>query len=94
MEAIDLKKAARQTTGFSGADIAQVCESAAERALADSLRSGDVRMVTMTDIDRAIAESRPSTGSWFDAARNVVMFANEGGTYDALREYMKKNRLL
>jgi SpoVK/Ycf46/Vps4 family AAA+-type ATPase len=94
VEGIDLSKAARRTAGFSGADIAQICESAAEQALADSLRTGQVRRISMGDLEDAISNARPSTGSWFDAARNVVMFANEGGSYDALREYMKKNRLL
>jgi SpoVK/Ycf46/Vps4 family AAA+-type ATPase len=94
VEGIDLRQAARQTAGFSGADIAQICESAAEQALADSLRTGQVRTIVMSDLEIAISASRPSTGPWFDAARNVVMFANEGGTYDALRGYMKMNHLL
>ena len=94
VERIDTAKLARRTDGFSGADIALVCTTAAELALRDSIRSGDVRMITMADMERALAGTRPSTGAWFDVARNVIAFANQGGDYADLRAYMKSNRLL
>jgi SpoVK/Ycf46/Vps4 family AAA+-type ATPase len=90
VDGIDLAKAAKRTDGFSGADLAQVCERAAERALADSVRSGVVRMITMADVGAAIDEMRPSTAAWFEVARNVVEFSNEGGEYDDLAAYMKR----
>jgi SpoVK/Ycf46/Vps4 family AAA+-type ATPase len=90
---IDLTRTVRATDGFSGADLAHVCESAAEFAMADSVRSGEVRMIEQRDVDRALREIRPSTGPWFAAARNVAAFANEGGAYDDLVAYLKKNKL-
>ena len=91
---IDLAKLAKQTDGYSGADIAYVCETAAERALMDSVRRGEPRMIGTPDLEAAITEVRPSLGSWFDTARNVALFANEGGTYDDLAAYLRKRRLL
>ncbi len=91
---IDLAKLAGQTDGYSGADIAHVCETAAERALMDSVRQGEPRMIGTPDLEAAIAEVKPSLGSWFDVARNVALFANEGGTYDDLAAYLRKRRLL
>lgn len=91
---IDVRRLAKQTDGFSGADLAHLCESAAEAALLDSARTGDVRMIEMRDFENALKEVRPSTGPWFDSARNVVLFANEGGMYDDLAAYMKKRRML
>ena len=82
----------RRTDGFSGADVAHVCETASEKALMDGVRTGTARMIGMGDLDAALAEVRPSTGPWFEAARNVVQFANEDGTYDELREWMRKHR--
>jgi hypothetical protein len=38
-------------------------------------------------------EVRPSTRPWFEIARNYAMFANEGGMYDDLLEYIKANRI-
>ncbi|MGH3415953.1 MAG: ATP-binding protein, partial [Actinocrinis sp.] len=68
---IDLAAAAKHTDGYSGADLAHVCETAAERALMDSAQSGTVRMIEMRDIDAAIGEVRPSIGPWLESARNV-----------------------
>ena len=91
---IDLAKLARQTDGYSGADIAHICETAAERALMDSVRRGEPRMIGTPDLEAAIAEVKPSLGAWFDVARNVALFANEGGTYDDLAAYLRKRRLI
>lgn len=91
---IDLVRLAGRSDGYSGADIAHVCDSAAEKALIDSARSGEVRMIEMRDLESALADVRPSLGPWFDTARNVVTFANSGGDYDDLRNYMRRHRLL
>ena len=91
---IDLAKLAKSTDGYSGADIAHICETAAERALMDSVRRGEPRMIGTPDLEAAIAEVKPSLGAWFDVARNVALFANEGGTYDDLAAYLRKRRLI
>ncbi len=91
---IDLGKLAKRTDGFSGADLAHLCDTAAESALADALRSGVVRPIGMADMERALGEVRPSTGAWLETARNVAQFANEGGAYDDLLAYLKSRRLV
>jgi SpoVK/Ycf46/Vps4 family AAA+-type ATPase len=91
---IDLAKLAKQTDGYSGADIAHICETAAEQALMDSVRRGEPRMIGLGDLEAAIGEVKPSLGAWFDTARNVALFANEGGTYDDLAAYLRKRHLL
>ncbi|MGP3969644.1 tetratricopeptide repeat protein [Streptomyces sp. 6N223] len=91
---IDLGKLARRTDGYSGADLAHICETAAERALLDSVRTGQPRMIGMPDLLAAAKEVRPSTGAWFATARNVALYGNEGGTYDELLEYLKRRRMV
>jgi SpoVK/Ycf46/Vps4 family AAA+-type ATPase len=91
---IDLSRLVEATDHFSGADLAHLCESAAEHAMADSIRSGTVRMIDQRDFERALHEVKPSTGPWFSTARNVALFANEGGTYDELAGYLKKRKLI
>jgi SpoVK/Ycf46/Vps4 family AAA+-type ATPase len=91
---IDLDALARSTEHFSGADLAHLCATASERALADSMRAGTVRPVGMADFGVALREVRPSTGPWFATARNVVAFANTDGSYDDLAAYLKQNRRL
>lgn len=91
---IQLESLAARTDGFSAADIAHICESAAELALLDSARTGHVRMIGQDDLLTAIGQVRPSLGAWFDSARSVALFANEGGSYDDLAAYLKSRKLL
>ncbi|GIF88126.1 hypothetical protein Cch02nite_15700 [Catellatospora chokoriensis] len=49
-------------------------------------------MIEQRDFEAALREVRPSTGPWFTTARNVAMFADEGGAYDALVGYLKKQK--
>ncbi|UQU62682.1 ATP-binding protein [Couchioplanes caeruleus] len=91
---VDLPRIVAATEDFSGADLTHLCETAAEYAMADSMRSGRVRMIGQPDFDRALGEVRPSTGPWFATARNVAMFSNEGGAYDDLVAYLKDRKLL
>jgi SpoVK/Ycf46/Vps4 family AAA+-type ATPase len=93
VEGVSLKSIAQRTDGFSGADLAHVCETATQLAMADSMRSGQVRPVGMADIDAALGQIRPSAGPWFETARNVVEFANNDGTYDELAKYMRRHRI-
>ena len=92
-DGIDIAKLAKRTEGYSGADLAHACDVAAEKALLDSVRTGRTRMIGAKDLEEALKEVKPSTGPWFAAARNVAMFANEGGQYDDLLAYLKKHRL-
>jgi SpoVK/Ycf46/Vps4 family AAA+-type ATPase len=91
---IQLARLAARTDGFSAADIAHICESAAELALLDSARTGHIRMIGQDDLLTAIGQVRPSLGAWFDSARSVALFANDGGSYDDLAAYLKSRKLL
>ena len=94
VEGIDMGYLVQQTVGFTGADLAHLVDSAVEYAMMDSVRSGNVRMVTMQDFLRALTQVRPSAGPWFVTARNIVEYGNRDGQYDDLAEYMKANNLM
>jgi SpoVK/Ycf46/Vps4 family AAA+-type ATPase len=91
---VDLPALARATEGFSGADLARLCEAAAELAIERALATETVGPIAMEDLQRARRQMRLSTSGWFETARNFVLFANEGGLYDDLLEYMRQRRLL
>ena len=94
IENIDVKRLAKRTDGYTGADIAHAVDSASELALMDAAETGDLRMITMADLESALGDVRPSIGPWFETAKNVAMFANEGGMYDELLAYLRKTRRL
>jgi SpoVK/Ycf46/Vps4 family AAA+-type ATPase len=93
-EDVDVDWVAKNTDDFSGADIAHLCDSAAEHAMEDSIKRGANRPIHTKDFKDAMKDVRPSTRPWFETARNHALYANEGGIYDELLEYMKARRLL
>lgn len=93
VEGINLAAVVKRTDGFSGADLAHVCDTATQLAMSDSLRAGQVRPVQMHDIDAALGQIRPSAGGWFDTARNVVEFGNRDGAFDDLANYMRRRKI-
>jgi AAA+ superfamily predicted ATPase len=94
VEGVDLTAIAAGTDGFSGADLAHLCETATENALEQSVQTGVVRPITAADFKEGLRQVRPSTRPWFETARNFVLFANESGAYDDLMAYMKTKKLL
>ena len=94
VEGIDLQVLAPMTEGLTGADLSHVCDSAAEKALIDSVRTGRPRLMNMQDMYAAIQEVHPSTGPWFETARTVIEYADSSGEYADLREWMKRHRML
>ena len=93
VEGLDYAWVAARTEDYSGADVVHVCESATELALEDSLESGTARPVRTDDFKKALKDIRPSVRPWFDTARNYAQFANEGGTYDDLLEYLRAHKM-
>ena len=91
---VDINWLAAHTEDFSGADLAHLCDAATEVALEESMTSGKVRTIGLPDFQRVLKDVRPSTREWFETARNFVLFANEGGLYDDLMNYMRAKKLL
>ena len=94
VEALDLAWLAAKTEGYSGADLAHLCESAAELAMEQAMASGKPKPLTQAEFKKALKEVKPSTRPWFETARNYAMFANEGGTYDELLDYLRAARMV
>lgn len=88
---VNLGYLAKKTAAYSGADLHELVERAAEAPLMDAIRSGSIRPIARSDFDRALKTTRPSTREWFSTAKNYATFANTGGLYDELVEYLKKN---
>jgi len=86
---VDLASIAARTRGYSGADLAHVCETATELALEASVAIGEPKPIGQLDLERALQEVKPSTRSWMQTAKNYAQFANEGGIYDELLEYLR-----
>ncbi|UXI67260.1 ATP-binding protein [Tahibacter amnicola] len=88
---IDVASLARGTTGFSGADLRHLVESAIDEAIEASLQAGQEVPMTMAHLKTALAEVRPTTTEWLTTARNYARYANEGGQYDDVLAFIKQH---
>jgi SpoVK/Ycf46/Vps4 family AAA+-type ATPase len=86
---VDTSAVAKKTKDFSGADLKALVDTAVEEKLEQALASGTPVPITTKDLLRAMKRVKPSTRDWFASARNYALYANEGGLYDEIREYLK-----
>ncbi len=93
IEGIDVQRIAKVTDGYSGADLAHLCDSAAEMALLDGVRTGTARLIRQSDLDTALTQVRPSIGPWLESARTVVQYGTDDGTFGELKAYLKQRKL-
>jgi SpoVK/Ycf46/Vps4 family AAA+-type ATPase len=91
---IELSTVVAATADFSGADLEHVVTSAAEQAMARSVKAGRIEPIEMADVRHVLTTVKPSTGSWLVSAKNVAAFANADGRYDDLVAYLKRKRAL
>jgi len=90
-EAIDYTRLARQTELYSGADIENVVEMAAESVLEEIMNSGNAeRKITNDDLLLAVGRSTPSTLDWLRTIENFIKYSNQSGLYDEAALYLKK----
>jgi transitional endoplasmic reticulum ATPase len=88
---LGLDALARRTSGYSGADLENLVETAADRAIEQSIDAGDEVPLTREHLQAALAEVRPTTLEWLTTARNHARYANEGGQYDAVLEFIERH---
>ncbi len=85
---IDHQHVAKKTKGFSGADLKGVVDRAIEAKLDEALAAGEPQPLTTKDLVAAAKRAKPTTREWFATARNYAMYANQGGVYDDVLEYL------
>jgi SpoVK/Ycf46/Vps4 family AAA+-type ATPase len=85
---IDVARIAKRTALFSGADLEALVERAVDLVIDDALETGKERLLTTGDLERSLDGMRASTLEWIATARNYVEFANQGGRYDEVAEFL------
>lgn len=93
VEGVDVNAIAARTELFSGADLAHLCESGAELALTDSVRTGRPRPIGQADLLQALGEVTPSTLPWFQSAKSYAEFGGSDRSFTELLTYVRRHRL-
>ncbi|MEQ1865770.1 MAG: ATP-binding protein [Micropepsaceae bacterium] len=87
---IDTTAIAERTSGYSGADLANIVETACDLAIEDSIDQDRIAPISAKHLAAALKEVKPTTLEWLSQARNYAKFANEGGLYDDVVEFLDK----
>jgi SpoVK/Ycf46/Vps4 family AAA+-type ATPase len=88
---LDLHRFAEASTGFSGADLANLAETATELAIEQSESPENLTPISRRHLEAALKEVRPTTGEWLAQARNYAKYANDGGIYDDVLAFIEKH---
>jgi SpoVK/Ycf46/Vps4 family AAA+-type ATPase len=88
---IDATWVASKASGFSGADLEHLVDMAADEAIEQSIDSGADVNISFAHLKQALRDARATTIEWLTTARNYARYANDGGRYDDVLEFMKKH---
>ena len=89
--AIDFSTIARKTGGFSGADLANLVEMAADEAIEESIASGEDEPINGSHFAEGLRQTRATTMEWLTTARNYARYANDGGRYNDVLDFLKRH---
>jgi ATP-dependent 26S proteasome regulatory subunit len=90
---VDLAGIAAATSGYSGADLANLVNTAVDLAIEESLASEAEVPVGRDHLAEAMREVRPTTLEWLTTARNYAKYSNTGGQYDEVAAFLKTHGL-
>lgn len=88
---LDLPFLAKNSSGFSGADLKNLVETAIDFAIESTLESGQDVPVSNAHLKDALREVRPTTLEWLTSARNYAKYANESGLYNDVLDFLNRH---
>ena len=88
---VQVAKIAKRTSGFSGADLAFLIETAADEAIERSLETSAEVPISHAMVEQALEEVTPTTAEWLSTARNHARYADEGGYYGEVLAFLDEH---
>ncbi|MGC4087723.1 MAG: hypothetical protein QM756_07470 [Polyangiaceae bacterium] len=64
-------------------------ELASDAAIEASLSEGREVPIEQAHLQRALGEAKPTTSEWLTTAKNYARYANQGGLYDDVLDFLK-----
>lgn len=87
---IDYDSIAEKTEMYSGADLENVVENAAEDVITEIMETGNERPINTKDLLKAVNRTTPSTIEWLRTIKNYVKYSNQSGIYDDVEKYLSQ----
>ena len=87
---VNFEDLAKRTDGYSGADIAQICNEAADIPLTEALEGGKPRKIMQKDFYEVLKKRSSSITPWFRLARKEIEKSGEKDIFAGLFQYIEK----
>lgn len=88
---INFSMLASKCKGYSGADLFNLIEMAADEAIDESIETDKDTEINMKHFKNALAFSNSTTLEWLTTARNYARYANDGGRYNEVLKFIQKH---
>lgn len=88
---VDVDHLVKHTSGFSGADLRNIVETAVDEAIEASLTTGQEQPLSQVHLRAALQQVKSTTQEWLTTARNYARYANEGGQYDDVLAFLQQH---
>lgn len=89
-ENLNISYLAKKTSGFSGADLKDLVDTACDYAIEDSLNTSQEIPISDKHLEQALTLARPTVLEWLTTAKNYAKYANEGGHYNDVLLFLEK----
>ena len=90
-ELVNVSWLAKHTSGFSGADLMNLVETAVDEVIEESITSGEEQLLKDSHLREALGQVKPTTIEWLTTARNYAKYANDSGQYNDVLDFLKKH---
>ena len=84
----DVQALVARSSGFSGADLRNLVETAADLAIEESLSHREEVPIRHSHLVDALDEVRSTTGEWLTTARNYARYSNDNRQYDDVLQFL------
>ena len=91
---MDFNALSQATELYSGADIENVVDIAAEKVIEEIMEGGLERKITQKDLIFAIKQTKPSTIEWLKTVKNYITYSNQGDFYDDVKKYISTIKII
>lgn len=89
---LDIGRYATLTSGYSGADLTNLVETAIDLAIEQEMEGRESTQISRLHMDAALEETRPTTLEWLSTARNYAKYAPEPGLYGDLLAFLDRHQ--
>lgn len=88
---IDFAFIARSTSGYSGADLKNIVEIASDTAIEATIDRGEEVPIEDAFLKEALGLAKSTTMEWLTTAKNYARYANDGGQYNDVLDFLRKH---